>query len=340
MAAEQLSQAQIDALLGKLTEEKESGEPVEIEEKSPEVKKYDFRSPKKFTKEQLKALNGLHENYSRMLSSFFSGVLRLFCEISVVSIEEQRYFEYNNALPDNALVGLMNFKPENKRLTEGMWLMDMSTSLGYFIIERLLGAQGDGNGYVPDRDYTDIEIAILENTFRKIVLRLQEAWAGYVDVNFSLSGIETNARLLQAFAPEDIVVLIMMDIKIKNVSGTLNICIPAENLEEVIGNLSIKYTRNSKRHSLEDEATRKQIIFGELMDSDLEIKAILDQSQLMLKDILQLQVSDVIPLNKKISNDIMITVDGLPWYNAKLGEVKLKKAVKLTEVVDRSKERS
>lgn len=153
MAEKQLSQAQIDALLGRLN----SGEEEVEEDASAQIKKYDFRSPKKFTKEQLRTLDGMHENFSRMLSSHFTGILRSYCEITVLSIEEQRYFEYNNALPDSALIGLINFRPQDKHYSEGVLLMDMSTSLGYFMVDRLLG--GPGTGYGLTRDYTDIEIA-------------------------------------------------------------------------------------------------------------------------------------------------------------------------------------
>ena len=325
--SEKLTQAQIDALLGQLN----SGGLNKADD-SKKIKKYDFKSPKKFTKEQLRALDSLHENFSRMLSSYLSGVLRVFCEVTVLSIEKQRYFEYNNALPDNALIGMVDFRPQNKRYSEGIFLLDMSVPLGYFMIDRLLG--GNGSCYNLNRDFTEIEIAILTNTFQKVVDRLQNSWSNYLEAEFTLSEIETNARLLQALAPEDIVVIVMLDVKIKDISGNMSICIPAEILEEIIATLGIKYTRTSKRQSSEDEMERRQMIFEELLDSDLEVKAILDQAELTLQDILQLQVSDIIPLNKSIYGDIQVAIDGIPWYNAKLGEVKSKKAVKLEDLID------
>ena len=170
MADKQLSQAEIDALLNQLT----SGGPAASEDESAKIKKYDFKSPKKFTKEQLRTLDGLYENFSRMLSSYLSGILRQFCEVTVLSIEEQRFFEYNNALPDSALIGKIDLKPVDKHYSDGMLLMDMSTALGFFMIERLLG--GAGTNYHLTRDYTDIELAILDNVFTKILSRLQDAW--------------------------------------------------------------------------------------------------------------------------------------------------------------------
>lgn len=334
MADKQLSQAEIDALLNSLT----SGGPAVTEDESAKIKKYDFKSPKKFTKEQLRTLDGLYENFSRMLSSYLSGILRQFCEVSVLSIEEQRFFEYNNALPDSALIGKIDLKPTDRHYSDGMLLMDMSTSLGYFMIERLLG--GAGTEYHLTRDYTDIELAILDNVFIKILSRLQDAWCSYVEVEFSLTSIETNARLLQALGAEDIVVIIMLNVKIGDVVGTLNICIPAENLDELIGNFNIKYSRSTKRKEIGDAAFRRKFLFNELLDTSLEVKAVLDESQLTLSDILQLQVDDVIPLNKNIQGDITIVVDSIPWYTGKMGETKTKKAVRLNELISESRERS
>lgn len=325
--AEKLSQGQIDVLLKRINS---GDETIELE-KQKQIREYDFKSPKKFTKEQLRTLDGLHENFSRLLSSYFSGLLRMFCEVSVLQIEEQRFYEYSNALPDNALIGMINLKPDNKQYNDATLIMDMSTSIGFFMIDRLLG--GSGEGYNLNRDYTDIEIEILKNVFQKICSHLQEAWCNYIDVKTNLNSIETNSRLLQALAPDDIVVIVALNMKIKNLNGGISLCIPAANLEEMIGNFSIKYARTFKRQDPEQEEAKREMIFDRLTDSDLEIKAVLDQFQLNLSDVMNLQLSDVIPLNKSINSNIDIVIDDVPWYSAKLGKVKMKKAVKLNELI-------
>ncbi|MDO5601197.1 MAG: flagellar motor switch protein FliM [Oscillospiraceae bacterium] len=331
---EKLSQDQIDALLNRMT----AGEDVQEEiNEGKKIKEYDFRSPKKFTKEQLRALDSMYENYCRMLSSYLSGVLRVFCEVSVLTVEEQRYFEYNNALPDNGLVCLMDLKPAADKYSEGTLLMDMSTTIGFLMIDRLLG--GSGEGYNFDRDFTDIEVRILENIFGKLIRQLKDVWCNYVEVDIGFSSIETNPRLMQALAPEDIVVIVALNVKIKDLTGTLSVCIPAANLEEMIDRFSMRYSRLSKRQSINAEKLseeRKRLIFGSLVDSALEIKAVLTETQLDLKEILQLQIDDVIPLNKNINGNVEVLVDGESWFDAKLGETKTKKAIKLNQRVDAS----
>ena len=164
---EQLSQAQIDALLKKMS----SGE-VAVEEKQT-IKEYDFKSPKKFTKEQLKAMDGLHETFSRLLSSYLSGILRIGCDVQVLQIDEERYYEYNNALPDTALIGIVGMDPEGEDYSEGTMIIDVSTTMGFYLVDRLLGGSGDDFNFT--RDYTEIEMAIIHTIFKEIVEKLEDS---------------------------------------------------------------------------------------------------------------------------------------------------------------------
>ena len=323
---EQLSQSQIDALLKKMAS---GGE--DVQEEKQKIKEYDFKSPKKFTKEQLKAMDGLYETFSRMLASFFSGLLRTVCEITVVQIEEQRYYEYNNALPDTALVGLVEMRPENKRYEGSTFILDMSTSVGFYLVDRVLG--GPGSGFNLSRDYTDIDIAILTNIIDKITPRLQETWQNNLPISANLAEIQTNARLLQVFAPEDVVLIVILNVKLGQVEGNLNICMPAEFLESVMHTFSLRYARPAKHQDRDKEEQKKRIILENVCESDMEIRVIFDQFQLELQEIMQLQPDDVIPLAKRVDSDVLVTVDKIPWFTAKLGQTKKKKAIRLNDIL-------
>lgn len=320
---EQLTQSQIDALLSKMS----TGGELEVEEPTRKIKEYDFSSPKKFTKEQLKALDGLHETFARMLSSYLSGLLRSVCDVEVTQIEELRYYEYNNALPDTSLIGILDFQPQERRYSESTMIMDLSTTLGFYLVDRLLGGPGDGIDLT--RDYTDIEISILTNVFEKITGRLQDAWSNNLAVQARLNSIETNSRLLQVFAPDDIVVIIVLTVKLGSLTGNLNICIPAESMEEVIDNFTVRYARTTKRQDPEKEQARRRIILESVCESNMEMRAVFDTFSMDLRELLQLQPQDVIPLGKTIGSDVLVWVDGIPWFTAKLGETKGKKSVKL-----------
>lgn len=326
-----LSQSQIDALLKGLS----TGE-TPVEEPSggdKNIKDYDFYSPKKFTKEQMRTVDSLHENLSRLVSTYFSGVLRVFSDVSVLQVEEQRYFEYNNALPDTALIGLVDLKPVNHNLNECTLMLDMSTNLGFFIIDRLLG--GPGDGYSLSRDFTDIELSILDYVYSKLSGYIQDSWRDYLDVECKLDSLETNPRLMQLYAPEDIVVIVVLSVKLRELEGTLSICIPGLALEEMMGDFTSKYSRISKKLSDESkDVLRRQVIRDALYDSSLEIKAVFDQTQLELVDLLKLRVNDVIPLDRHVNGNVNLFIDGEPWFDGKMGVLKNKKAVKITGLVE------
>lgn len=324
--SEKLSQGQIDALLKRLASGESEAE-IKEESEAQKIREYDFRSPKKFTKERLKNLDGLYENFSRVLSSYLSGLLRVFCEVTVMQTEEQQYFEYSNALPDVALIGMLDMKPENEHYGESTLIMNLSTTAGFLMIDRLLG--GSGEGYNLSRDYTDIELAILKNVFGKIVVLLEEVWCNYFPTKIDFASLETNPRLFQVYSPEDTVVITAMNVKFKSMNATLSVCVPGMLLDETLDQFNVKFGRSGKKEESREKLQR-QIIAGQVNDSDLELTAVLDQFELNLQDILNLQVSDIIPLGKKIDGEVDIMVNNAPWFSAKLGEVDTKKAVKIS----------
>lgn len=328
--AEVLSQSQIDALLNSIS----SGEEVASEETDGAVvKDYDFNTPRKFTKEQLRTIDSLHENLGRLLASYFSGILRVFCDVSVLQVEEQRYYEYNNALPDTALVGLVDLKTANINLPDSTLMMDMSNNLSYFLIERLLGGPGGGSG--PQRDFTDIELAIMSDIYKKVTEFMVDSWRDYLDVAGELNSLETNPRLIQVYAPEDIVVIAVLNVKLRDIEGTLSVCIPAMGLEAYFGEFTSKYTRASSKVSNERmDNLRKELIREALDDSPLTVKAVFDETSIDVADALRLRPNDIIPLNKPLNGIVKIQVDGSPWFTAQLGSSRSRKAIKIIELAE------
>lgn len=323
--AEALSQSQIDDLLNKMLA---GNTPIEeVEKEDNKIKEYDFSSPKKFTKDQLKSLNNLYENYARILSSYFTSTLRTVCEVETLQIEEQRYYEFNNALPDNTLVGMISFRPENQ--DESTVMYQLPTAFGFLLIDRLMG--GTGNLYAPDRPYTEVELSLLQLVLSNVTKYMKEAWTNLLGLETSLRSVETNGRMLQAYSPQDVVVIISMELKSDVYTGLMNVCMPAENLESVIKSFSVKFARSVKQQDPQKEKQKRDLVLSYLKRSDLSIEAELDCCQMSLADIAMLQKDDVIALNKKINSNILIRVEGNPWYTARLGEVGKNKAIKLVD---------
>jgi flagellar motor switch protein FliM len=325
--AEALSQSQIDDLLNRMR----SGEVEDApkpDEQQGKIKEYDFSLPKKFTRDQLKMLRSLNENFSRQLSSYFTSILRDVCEVSISQIEEQRYSEFSNSLPETVLAGLLSCVPASDDFGEMPLVLECTSSFGFFVIERLLG--GSGMPEVPEREYTDIEINILQSVMQRITSDLQIAWNNFFESKITLQEIETNGRMLQTFSPQDIVVILTMEIKTEMADSMANLCIPANNLEEIINSLGLKSIGTTERQTDgEKEKAKRDALLSNLERGNLEMVAYLDHCQMALEDILQLQVNDVISLNRKIDEDIQVDVDGKPWFSARMGELDTQKALKL-----------
>ncbi len=309
----------------------------EIKEEQPQnkIKEYDFSSPKKFTKDQIRSLSTLYESFSRVIASYFTSVLRNVCEVNVSQIEEQRYYEFSNALPDNILVGMQSFKPASDKYAESTLLFEMNTSFGFLLIDRLLG--GSGSVKNVDRSYTAIELELLNFVFKNITKYFQEIWSNYFEVSVAFTNIETNGRLLQAFSPQDVVVIVSLEIKDENNTSTANICMLAENLEEIIRSFSTRYAHAVKQQDPAKEKLKRGVIIDNLKKTSLDIEAVLDTCKMSVAEIANLQVNDVIALNKKIDGNISVNLEGIPWYTARLGEVDRKKAVKLVENIGKGK---
>ncbi len=162
---------------------------------------------------------------------------------------------------------------------------------------------------------------------------MQEAWNNFFPLETSLRSIETNGRLLQAYSPQDVVVITTLQISSEEYKGTVNICMPAENLEEIIGSFSIKYAHSVKQQDPEKERVKKDIVMDYLKKSDLEVEAILDKSKMNLNDLAMLQKDDIIVLNKRINTNVTVNIESIPWFTARLGKLDDKKALKIVDVL-------
>ncbi len=326
-----LSQAQIDELLkGLNTGELDLNE---IDEKASEkkVKEYDFRSPKKFTKEQLKKLDSIYNNYTRSLSSYFTGILRMFCQLDVTQIEEQRYHEFSNALPDSVMMGVVDLNIKDSTVPDTTIIFELSKPIVFSIIDRLLG--GSGETVSMERDFTEIELSLIENVLKNMVKLFKDAWKNYAEMEPQLVGIETNSRLMQTISLDDVVLITVIDVSMKGQVGNMSICVPAINLEEIIKKMNTRLPKSDKKLDEFKESERRDIIFNSVKDSDLELTAVLGELELTLSDVLNLQVDDIVQLDKLVNDVIDIRVGTKTWFRGKMGNYKKRKAVQISEIL-------
>lgn len=326
-----LTQQQIDELLNSFsTQGNKAFEEIEERANDKEIKNYDFKTPKKFTKEQLKIIENIFENYSRRLSSYLTGLMRLYCKVNVLQIEEQRYYEFNNALPDYVMMSLINMGIHDEDILETSCIMQISNPITFTMMDRLMG--GHGVYTEVNRDFTEIEISLMTGVLTKMAEALKEPWEQYIDLAPSLTSIETNSRVMQSIAPDEVIILITLEIEIKDIKNIMTLCIPATNLESIMSKFGGAWSRSSKRLSPRKDLERKENIMHALNDTCLKVDAILCETQLNLYDILTLQVDDVIPLNVPIDKNVDVKIGGHLWFDGKIGVVNNRKAIKIDNI--------
>lgn len=327
---EVLSQSQIDDLLNSLTSGAVTTEEIQ-EEAGRKVKDYDFRTPKRFTKEQLKVVSSVYENYSRLLSSYLTSMLRLFVEIECVHIEEQRYSEFNNALPDSVMTGIGEIRFTGSNEDNNIIIMDISKPITFSIIERLLG--GTGDGLEVDREFTEIELSLMENVFKGAFPQMSDSWFNYFELDALYRKIETNSRLMQVIAADETVVIIVLDVTIKDLQGTINICVPAVCLEEILKKIDSQHMRNLRRINSAGDKERRELVMRYLQESELELRCVVGHTEVSLGDVLYLNIGDVLQLGKPITSQVDLNVGESCWFHGSIGIQRGKKAIQIKEVL-------
>lgn len=279
--AEVLSQSQIDALLNAAR----SGEMdlAASAEKTTEKKyrKYDFYSPRKFTKDRMKMISGIFENYTRVINSRINGLLHTTCEISVESVEEQRYYEFSNALTEGDVLVLADVQfAHNQQAEEQPVLLHFSTSLMLSMMDRLMGGEGDVDPALPaGYNFTDLELKLYESIVKDLISVLGGSWENYIDLSFGVRRMETNPTLVQLIGLDETVVIIGINIQFSNCSGQMNFCLPGSMLSAIFARIAA--ANQAGRGAGEDNSEE---ILDILRDSELEISAELGRTELRLQD--------------------------------------------------------
>lgn len=318
--AEILTQDQIDELLNQL-----AVDDAEIKDGpfKKRIKDYDFRNPKKISREQIKVLSGVVDALSRHVSAYFFSLLRNYCEFSLASIEEHPYSEYNNSLPDTLMTAIIDIYPTNTPI-----LLDMSNSITFAVIERMLGGNIDSNT-VPDRDFTEIELSVAERIFKRLCIFIQDALQNIPDCKVTLRQIDTNSRFIKAIRMEEIVEVVVYNVEMDNIKGTVTACIPYAFIDTAIKAASKDNEKKSFGNLSEDE--RLKYLDG-LYSTPVEIRGILGTAKLSMKDLSDLQAGDVIRLDQKNGDPILVTVNGNKCFWGEPGIKKYSKAIKINNI--------
>ena len=247
--AEVLSQSQIDALLAAAQSGTLDEGPKKEESPEKKYKKYDFFSPRKFSKDRLKILNSIYENYTRVINSRLNAMFHSTCEIEVGSIEELHYYEFSNALREGDVLALAKLNREELQ-EESPILIHLATPVLLTMMDRMMGGEGEpDDGLDPDYKLTDLELNMYKDIISDMMKFLGRSWENYISLDFSYVRTETNPTLVQLIGYDDTVVIVGLDIRFPNSSGRLSMCLPGEMLTNIFTEIS-KNTSHRDRKSV------------------------------------------------------------------------------------------
>lgn len=319
---EVLSQNEIDNLLAALSSGELDAEQMQ-DSNEKQVKNYDFKRPTKFSKEHLRTLEIIFEHYGRLLSTNLPVYLRKNVQVTVTSSETVIFSEFSNALSNPLILGIVNFQPLG-----GTILVELASNLGFAMIDRMLGGQGEP--LERNREFSEIEMTIIEKMLVVCIQLMREPWKNVVDISPVLERIETNSQFAQIIAPNDMIAIVTLNIKIGDVEGLMTVCLPFFTLESVMDKLNTKFWYANMQE--QDDEEYNDFIEAMIRKVDIPVKAVLGKSKISLNDFVNLQLGDIIRLDTNVDNDLNIYVGNIKKFTALPGTNKDRYAVRVTSV--------
>ncbi len=297
---EMLTQSEVDALISQLTtgalskpaERRDSGH-------AGRVRLYDFRRPDKFSKDQLRTIQMVHDSLSRQLSGFLAGKTRHVIQVFITSVDQMTYAEFLRGVSNPGIIGVVKMTP-----LSGNALMEITPNVGFAVIDRMLG--GPGVAMSKNRPLTEIEVTVVQGIMSGVVGILGDSWKNIIDLKPSLEAVETNPLFVQVIAPNEMVVVISMEARIGETAGAVNLCIPYLCIEPVLPRLSAHQWFSSAQRGNRDGdevATR----LGEV---PVPVTCELGDAEITVDELLNLEPGDVVVLRQAVNREVKIRVDG------------------------------
>ena len=349
MGKEALSQSEVESLLGthNLTEstsvpndsvtelrpKASTGRPVDSSPLGPQaplperVIACDFKRPDRVSKEQMQALQSLHEGCGRNFGISLSTLLRSTVDVKLTGVAQLTYSEFVFSLENPSCFNLLHAEP-----MDGHLILDINPSILYPIIDRLLG--GSKESRPPSRrPLTEIELRLARRITDLFLKELHDAWGKMIDLELAVDRVESNPQLVQVLPPSEVVVLISFEIMLGGARGMMNVCLPFNFLECVSGKLTSHTGVISESKVLSEES--QQRVRNQLGGVAVDVVVELAQAKISTSDLIDLRVGDLIATDQDSSHLLPVTVEGIHKFNARPGSYKGHKAFEITSSVEK-----
>jgi len=326
--ADILSQEEIDALLEVVDEEETADISADEIIDQRQIILYDFKRPNRVSKEQLRAVKGIHDKMARNLSSQISAIMRSIVEIQLHSVDQMTYGEFLMSLPSPTSFNVFSMKP-----LDGSGVIEINPSIAFPMIDRLLG--GKGEGFDTSRELTDIELNLLDAILRIITQKLRAAWEPITDMYPNIETKESSPNVVQIVSQNEIVIMVVMELIVGNSSGMINICYPVIYLESILPKLA---NRDIMLGSSNTKKSRNKELNVLIKRADINVEAILGRTTLSVKELLDLKKDDIIRLDRSADDTAIVSVDKKDMFIGDIGIHRFRKSIKISDFVKSDKD--
>jgi flagellar motor switch protein FliM len=317
-----LSQEEINALFSAMSsEDLHLGNSQEKEAAVRKIANYDFHRADRISQDQMRSVHLLHEHFGRNFASSLSAYLRAFVDVSLASLEQVSYAGFIKSLPDPTLFASIGMRP-----LDGNLAMELNPSLVFPMIDMILG--GPGQPLAGNRNLTEIELNIIEGVLKLAMRDLADAWHPVIEVNLYLEGKGTKAQMFQIVSPAETVIAVHLELKMGDTSGLMNLCIPSRILKMLRGKFDQQWNGRRQKSSASESERILELIKPVSMPLNGEIRS----TRLTVDDLLKVAVGDVIQLNARVGDPLLLCVGGVAKF---MGRVVIRRGKKAFEIMDR-----
>lgn len=324
MAEDVLSQDDIDKLLSALSSGEASAEQIKAEEEERKVKTYDFKRPDKFSKDQIRTLTMLHDNFARMFNTQLSATLRTMVNVEVVSVEQTTYQEFVQSVSNPSIICVEAVPP-----LKGNIVIELNTNIAFAVVDRVFGGPGDNS--LKPRILTEIEEAVVRKYIGRANGFIKEAWENVTEMNPRIEAVESNPAFVQIVPPSDMVIIVSMQIKIGEVEGFMNICIPYLVIEPVVSKLTTTFwvAAAAAKDAGEEHV---ELLQKKLERAKVPLIVELGRINITIREFMTLNFGDVLQLDTKVDDELDVLVGTRTKFYARPGTSGKKSAIQITRV--------
>lgn len=292
------------------------------------VLNYDFKRPERVGKEQMRSLQSLHDGFARNFGASLSAMLRSIIEVRLISVDQLTYSEFVYSLEIPTCFNLLKPMP-----LEGNWVLDISPSLLYPIIDRMLGGSVSSEA-IPKRPLSEIELRLAARITTVFLKELQDAWRNVLEMDLQVERVESNPQLVQIVPPNEVVVMVSFELVMGAIRGTINLCIPFNTIERVGSKLSSNSWIGYATARTNEQSVKQ--ISSRLDGSIADMVVTLARSSITTAELFGLEVGDIISTEKDIHHPLEVEIANRVKFMASAGSYKGRKAIKIEQVVGKS----